>query len=265
MLLLAPLFVVHGQPGNVDVVPLIAKNGGVEIQSIEIERRKVSYAVKSADIVNMTVALLLTVDGKHQPEDRYMMRLRALDVVEDDTGKLLTTKQRLAEIPELKGEVSNSSYSSHTTGSHGPVMYLRLDAPARAASTIKVLKGTVEVRTVRMKRLTIADMEKSHGKQLEHHELKDMPIVPSITVKDGYTTVTLRVPRKYKRIIDWDVSNGGKGMRMSSETGAETKDTIDVIREYEGEYPKNCTLHLSFPVPGELKTLSFEFKNLELP
>lgn len=266
LLVLASFSNLHAQAKKVDVVPLIARNGGVEIQSIEIERRKVSYAVKSADFVNMTIALLLTVDGKHEPEDRYMMRLRTLENIEDDTGKLLTTKQRLGEIRELKGEVANRSYSSHTTGSHGPVMHLRLDAPARGASTLKTLKGTAEVRTVRLKSIAIADVEKSNGKKLDHTDLKDIAITPTLSAKDGFTRVKLTMPRVYWRIIDWGVSHGGKSLAESSEEfQGSGKDIVEITREFRGEHPKGCTLHLRVPVSGETKAFSFEFKNLELP
>jgi hypothetical protein len=245
----------------------IARSGDVEIDQIGIERRKVSYADKEADLVYMTLSFWLPVGGEGGDfrREAYSIRLVELQPIEDNTGKLLSTKSRLQAIPALSEEISASQMASRV-GKQGPILQMELDAPARGATSLKLVKGKVEVRR-RMEGdiLKFDDLATRIGKRLDHPKLKDFPITPSMKFEVESTWVTLHVPTEHVRLLNWKLVSRGRELSADGHGKGRRKDGVELWQVYTGDHRKNCSLEIELAAPVEATTMPFEFKNLELP
>jgi hypothetical protein len=244
----------------------IAKSGGVEIHEIHITRRKVSYSAQGADLINMTIDLWFPgkVTGQFVDDEGYLVKLLELVPIEDDTGKTLTTKARLKDIATIKGEIRPSTSMSRG-GQEGPVVTFVLEAPARGATAIKSIKGKAQVTRYMPTSLRFDDLPSIAGKPLKHPKLKDFEIVPTVEVKDGRTTVTLRVPVHHARLLDWNLGKGAVQLDSESRGESPVQGGVNLEQTYKGDRSKGYSLHLSLAEPGATKVVEFVFKSVELP
>ena len=193
---------------TVETVQPIAKCGVAVDHDIHIERQIASYAATGADLTHMTLTIWLPFSNAGATKDQFLARLIELETVEDDTGKLLSTKDRLQSDRGLKGQVLlPHNMQDFRAGREGKAIFLRLDAPARRASIIKHLKGTVEVQRVKIKTITFENIHGLVGKPLEHPELKGVTIVPSIEGDETSTTFTMEVTKGRPWPVDWSISH----------------------------------------------------------
>jgi hypothetical protein len=240
----------------------IAVSGGTEVHDINITREKVAYASKKADLTHMTVGLWFT--AKWKKGDGFYFRLSGLSPVADDTGKVLSTERRLAEVEALQGEVRSDTTESNG-GRWGPVLRVVLDVPARRAKAIKAIKGKAEVCSAKLETVKF-DLEKVKGKPLSHPHLKGLKITPSVTAeKGGDTDVTLRVPATHDRLVSWGVEAGGRPLRYSLLGEFTAGDGVNLSQTFPGELPKGCSLVVQVAVTVETKSFEFDFKDVELP
>lgn len=252
------------QPQTSDRLPPIATSGAVEIASIRIVREQDSDAVKDADLSNMQIELWLTQKGNGGKPNRYLVKLLELAPIEDDTGKVLSTKGRLKGIELLHGE-TNPRTSRMSRGKAGPIIGMTLDAPARQATRIKSIKGKASVSKSVLTRLRFENPEAINGKPLNHPQLKDFPIRASIDVEDDNTTLTLVMPHESDRLVDWGLERKFLPTRPFSESKDVEKGETVLKKVYKGDHSKRAFLTLSIAELTETKTLEFEFKNVELP
>src|SRR5262249_1729437 len=136
--------VVPGGARAEEPMRMVPGNGGAEVLGIRIIRRSALSAVKTAEPPGMELELWFPADWKTQaasvqPIPRRI-RIRSLDPIEDDTGKLLLTKARREVIGCLRDEVRGTGWVlAH--GKTGPVVSLALEVPARRAEAIRSIKG----------------------------------------------------------------------------------------------------------------------------
>lgn len=244
-----------------DRTPVIATSGDVEISAIRIARQKVSDAAKEADLTNMEIDLWFTSKAEGGPF-RGLLKVIELAAIEDDTGKLLSTKARLDALPFLNREVS-ADQSSIARGKTGPVIRVLLDAPAREAKAIKSIKGKAVVSRSSVARLEFKDLSAISGKPLDHPKLKGFKIEPTIKVEDGDTVLTLRLPADHARLVFWGLVKDGGVLSWNSESSADGGKEQD--KTYPGDQMKDSFLGLMIAEPSEPRTLDFNFQNVELP
>jgi hypothetical protein len=245
----------------------IARSGVVEIQSIAIHRRKSAYAAKSADLTYMTLALWLPLAKSNVSGIEYLVRLNELEPIEDEKGRRLLTPGRLQEIPELKVD-SQADESAGRDGTSGPILKLTLDAPARSAGNLKLVKGKATVHRVENESLRFEGLAKLVDKPLDHQKLKGYAITPSIETRNGGVEVSLRVPSRHGRLKNWSLTTRAGRLRPDSLGWSPEKEGGVLSQTFRGIGAKDieaAVLELSMAVPVETRTFSFEFRNLELP
>lgn len=247
-----------------DRVPVIGTSGQVEIASIRIAREKVSNAAKEADLTNMRIELWLTRDADVGVQSDYLVKLSDLAPIEDNTGKLLTTKSRISAIRYLQGEVRARQFQTFR-GKSGPVIEITLDVPERNATAIRSLKGKASLLRFADVRLQFDNLAAIDGKVLEHPKLKEFPIRCSTKFSDGDTTLTLAVPKQHARLRDWGLEDMGQLLRNSSESQSVEKGLVILEKTYRGDHRKTASLVIAIAEPNETKSLDFEFRNIELP
>jgi hypothetical protein len=263
---LGAFFLLHGKEyksgDETDAGP-IAVSGGAEVYQIDITRRKASYAAKGADLTNMTLSVWYPELWKGNSTTQYLVKLTNLDPVIDDTGKLLSTKERRESIGVLQGEVF-ARETFGCKGKFGPVITMMLEAPARRATTLKTIKGKAEVARVRFQTVKF-DLASVIGKPLRHPLLKGVVIRPSTRQKDGQTIVALWVPTTHDRLVQWEVEASGLTLEWTSLGKKPGAGSIEIEQNYEGKLPKGCLLVAKIAVPIETRIFEFNFQNVALP
>jgi hypothetical protein len=268
--LAAALWVVSPQPFRQDgdeTTGPIARSGVVEVNQISIHRQKTAYAAKGAELTYMSLALWLPVVKSGRTGEEYLVRLTELAPIKDETGKQLSTKARLEAIPELKDD-TQADESAGVGGSSGPILMLTLDAPARGAAHLKLVKGKATVQRVMNETLHFEGLAKLAGKPLEHQRLKGYQITPSLEIKNASVEVSLRVPSRRGRLMNWSLTTRGGRLSPDSQGWSTEKEGGVLSQSYHGIGSKDvetAALELNVAVPVETKTLTFEFQNLELP
>jgi hypothetical protein len=253
------------QPRNNDKTPVIAESSGVEIQSIKVVRQKVSGAAKSADFTNMELELWIAGDAT-EPGGDYLVHVTEFSVIEDDAGKNLAPKKRLAIMDFLKAPVP-ARETAMTRGKAGPVVRFTLDAPEKSATRLKSIKGKAAVSQSSYDRLQFKDLATMQGQSLEHASLSDFPVKATVKFDDGNTTVTLEVPTPHERIVAWGLVKGNRMIDPSSEGEGQTNEEgiATLGATYEGDLVKDCTLGIMLAQPNANRLFEFEFKDVELP
>ncbi|WP_029631455.1 hypothetical protein [Zavarzinella formosa] len=247
-------------------------SGGVEIDRLQIVRLKVLGAVKRADLTNMQLDLWFAADWKKTDDDvRPLIHLQSLDAIEDDTGRLLSTENRLKEISYLQGETRGTHWKGSGETS-GPAITMLLDAPGRGAAKIKSIKGKGQVSLTKPVNLTFENLADINGKDLDHPDMKGLAAMKfrfSITEKDGNVTAKLSAPVQFAspwnqgRLFRWDLMNGKRTIDPSSE-GRTGKGTTEE-KTYRRQSLKGLSLRLVVLEATETKDFSFDFKDVELP
>ena len=240
-------------------LPVIATSGSVDVEAIRISRSRASGQAKHADLTNMDVLLWLT--SKAEPPEYMLLQLTELDPIHDNTGKLLTTKQRLDALPFLKKDFRVNEYK--TVGErNGPIIHLFIEAPAREATTIKSIKGKAVVSEVNSVRIDFKDLAAINKKTLEDPKLKDFKITVEIAVVEGDTELTLQVPPNHERLMWWGlVTNARRTVPITSE--AVSGDTL--TKTYGGDKTKGTFLGIVMGEPINSQEMHFHFKDIELP
>ncbi len=260
----------HGQ----ETIRVAPSSGGVELDEIYVVRWTALGAVKAADLTNMKIGLLFA--AKWEPTDTYsppLIHLQALSPIEDDTGRVLSTENRLKEIEFLQGEVRGTTWKGFG-GKQGPVVSLLLDAPARGATTLKTIKGKAVVTLTKQVSLNFKDLASVNGKELRHPDMKSLAAMKlrfSITEKDGRVTATISAPVNYAspwnrgRLYNWNVTEGGRRLNLASEGTSPAGEGVAVEKTYHRRTIKGLSLRLDVLEAVESKTFDFEFRKVELP
>jgi hypothetical protein len=110
-----------------------ASSRDVEITAIRILRQKSVDVLDEAELAKIEIALWFKANGEDVGA-RHLVSVLELDPVVDETGKLLSTKQRLDGLPFLRDEVLND-HGRIADAKHGPLLGLVLDAPDAAGRT----------------------------------------------------------------------------------------------------------------------------------
>jgi hypothetical protein len=251
-------------------------SGGVELQQINIVRNTVLGASKDTDLTNMELKFWFAGRWKSEEKlSRYLIHLHALDPIEDDTGKLLLGDSRKQQIECLRGEVRGDDLMAFG-GNEGPVVKLKLEAPARRADKIKAIKGKAEILRAKEVDITFRDLAAINGKELDHPKikgLKSQKLSFSFEEKDGNLSARMTAPFNFAspwnfgRLEDWALVDGRKGIHLLSESTARGKvpNGVTVERTYDRRSSKGLSLRLIIVDPVESKTFNFDFRNVELP
>lgn len=249
-------------------------SNGVELDEINIVRRVALDSERGADLTNMQLGLWFAADWK--PADkgfRTLIQIQSLDAVEDDTGRILSTQERLKQIEYLRGEVRGNTWNS-SGGKQGPVVSLLLDAPARGANKLKAIKGKAHVSLTKAVTLTFNDLAAINGKVLDHPDLKSLAAMKlkfSIEMSDGEVSATLSAPvnyaspRNHGPLQEWAVMDGKKPISLSSERTIGLAAGVTVERTYDRASFKDLSLRLVVLNAVESKTFEFDFREVSLP
>jgi hypothetical protein len=257
-------------------VRIAPASGGVELDEINIVRRTALGAVKTADLTNMEITLWFASVWKKKVRDgHFLVHMKALEPIEDDTGKLLLTELRLKGIECLQGDVRLNAWKT-SGGKEGPTLSLKLEAPAHKADKIKAIKGKAEVISAKPVDVTFSDLSAINGKELTHPDLKglrDMKLIFAIEEKEGMVAAKMAAPFNFAspwnrgRLVDWELVDSKKGIRLFSQSvSTDTKgEGVTEGKTYFGKGYKGWSLRLVILDPIESKSFSFDFKNVELP
>ncbi|MBS0208108.1 MAG: hypothetical protein JSS27_04055 [Planctomycetes bacterium] len=242
---------------------LIGISGGVEISAIRVKRERVSYSAKSAKLNSMDLTICPTLDYAPGNAD-FLVQLIELSPIEDNTGTLLSTDERLENIDCLKGETKCSETHSFR-GRQGPVVHLMLDAPRRGAESLKLIRGKVKVSRGITVKAVFLDPAAISGKELKHKSLEGFSTHMTIEHKDGETTLVLKVPPEHSRLVTWGL--GKDGILLTEDFKSESvRDGAAILEtRYKVNYSQDLFLGLIVARPTISKTLEFEFKNIALP
>ena len=275
----ASLFTICFDAGRVNAEPeetirIAPASGGVELDEIQIARRTALGAVKDADITNMSVSLWFTPQWKDQNfSSPYLIHLKELKPVTDDTGRVVSTERRLKDIDYLRAEARTNSWKSFK-GKYGPVISLQLEAPARGANRIKSLRGQAIVTLTKEVTLTFKDLPALKGKDLDHPDMKslrEMEFRFSIRETGGGISAKLSAPvdftspSKLGRLHRWEVLDGEQNLRLESISRRINDEGVTEERTFHRETIKGLSLRLTVLEAVESKTFDFDFQNVELP
>jgi hypothetical protein len=246
---------------------VIAASGGAEISAIRCIRTKVRRGVPEADLTNTELELWLPLETKGElvnTSDTYLVRLTELAPILDDTGKLLSTPERVAGSEFLKSEVRASrTYGVH--GKDGPVVQMTLDIPSRQASAIKAVTGKGQVTRVKTETLNFDKLSTRLDKPLEDTRFGAFKVEPRLVIEDGTTTFKLRVPNEHSRLIAWAIFTNGRERPFIVESATRVgPDKWDLYRKYSGDV-SDSSLRIALAVPVEAKNFEFDFQNVALP
>lgn len=133
-LLLLPACAPRDQtpPQEQALKPDIAASKGVEITLIRITRERSSG--DEADVTKMELNLWLPTGGRLAPTSQ-LVQVVELEPIEDNTGRLLSNKERLQCLPFMSEEIV-SQHVRNADGKTGPQLDFVLEAPARQATSI---------------------------------------------------------------------------------------------------------------------------------
>lgn len=242
----------------------IAVSDGAEIYEIRCNRVSASQGVPEADITNMEIQIWFPLEVKEKMIDTgtaYLLKFAEFDTVEDNTGKLLTPPRRTEAIRKeyLDGEIQSSHMVGNVRG-NGPVARFVLDIPARGATSLRSVKGRVEVSRVKKERIVFEDVSTIQGKPIDDARLRGLSVEPFVEFKEQRTTLTLRVPLQHARLLDWGI----RAPLTYQGGSAVVPDKIDLQKRYLGDQSKN-SLTLLIATPVETKTFSFNFEHVALP
>lgn len=253
---------------------IVPASGEVEFEQLRIIRWATLGGAPEADLTNMEIQLWFPSDWE-QPDLNCpaLVHIQELSPIEDDTGRLLTTEKRLSRIVELQGEVRSKTWKNWD-GKRGPVVELMLDAPARGANSIRMVKGKAEVTLTKPRALKFDDLKAINGQELSHpdfEELAAMKLRFSIEEDQGGLTAKLTAPidfsspRNRGRLLVWDISTGNRRVAMTSEGGSRAKEGFTEEKSFRGKTIENLSLRLVVLEAVESKTFEFDFRNVPFP
>lgn len=216
------------------------------------------------------------------PLKSLLMRIDQLDPVKDDTGALLSTKERLDATPLYLDDVAMPG--AFVGPDHAQFNFtLTLDAPARTATKIPSLKGKLVVSKRKIIPLGFKDLAALDGRPLIHPKLKDFEIRATLKEEDQKTRVTLDLPPRHSRVLLWGLFKDGQMLPMNpvftqplglalppsirDEFSLPMPDltTPTQIKDYPTASTKGAVLGIALAEGVESEELAFEFKDLELP
>lgn len=240
-------------------VPPIAVSGDFEVDSISVTKRIATDAVVDADLLTMQLQLWLAEPVKPQGRTQYLIKITNFQPIEDNTGKLLSTPKRTKYYKFLQGEAEANQFKS-ARGKAGPVISMTLEVPERQATTIKSIKGTVQLSTTKAHRLLFDDLKSLQGKPLIDPQLADFPITPTIKVDQFGTELSLKVLPQHDRLKFWGLIKDGRPLDEKAEGKSE-----DVIsKTYDGDQT-NAKLGIVIEELTTTKEIPFKFKDVRLP
>jgi hypothetical protein len=278
-LLCGPCLVSHQLPAQERERPTREPVGRAEIEQIEIVRWSVRDATKKGE---MKIDLWFPATWEKVPAGfPHLIRLRSLSPIEDDTGKLLSTKDRLGQIAYLRSEVRGDTWRTGG-GREGPDISFCLEAPQRRAEKIKAITGAADVSLAKVVSLTFSDLAAINGKELDHPRikgLKDLKLRFSIEVKDGTVSATMQSPINFAspwnggRLQEWALFDGGKEVTSFNESTmpcdespSQQNDGVIVQRTFIGRRDfKGWSMRISVLEPVESKSFTFDLHGVELP
>jgi hypothetical protein len=260
---LAAVLAFAQPPDASDKMPVIAESGGVEIDSIKIVREKASGAAKGADLTFMELDLWFAGDVSKE-SGGYVVHVTELDAILDDAGTDLSPESRRRFLDVLKAPVPVRE-SQITRGKAGPVVNLKLDAPARNVLRLKSIKGKATVSQSAVERLQFQDLAGMQGKSLEHASLADFPVKATVQVEDGKTLVKLEVPTPHERLVTWGLVKKNRMLSADMESVGLEGDMTILTASYEGDLVENHSLGLMLTMPNASREFEFNFEDVELP
>lgn len=243
---------------------------GVELQEMQIQRQAVSNGLSDS---SMELKLWFT---SNWPKDvrSPLIHLQSLEAVEDDTGRVLSTKERRGDIFYLRGEVYGATWMQSGQQS-GPEIRLQFDAPARNATRIKLIKGTAVVSATKTVALTFKDLAAIDGKILEHPDMKDLQRLKlrfSLKQEDGMLTAAIASPLNYaspwkigRLTDDWKILEGKTPLRFFGLGTSPEGDGVTVEQTFERRDAKGLSLRIFVREPVQTRTFKFEFRDVPLP
>jgi hypothetical protein len=239
----------------------IVVSDGVEIVSIRTARR--ASADGGKDTSGIELGMWLTRNAE-KDSGSYAVQLLSLEPIEDDLGTQLLTENRRQAMPFLIHAV-NTSQRKKFEDKSGPSLSIVLDAPARQATKIKLLKGKAQISTLEFAKLKFEDLRAVDGNRLEDPKLESFSIVPSVRFEDEQTTLSLRVPVEHTLIADWGLGQKGQLLYPRSKTAVRVDDSVLLTKSYKGDRTKESFLGIMLAEPIDTTTYDFEFTDVPLP
>ena len=247
--------------------PAIGIDGDVEILEIDVRRRQNSGAVVNADIINMSIDLLLQSQFKYKSVmGGYLIDLTRLDDVFDNRGKLLSPKRRRDSIQFLNSPTgprltTQGGFGKMTHGSSGVSFPIKLDAPELGATELKRIAGEVKLVSYEPRLIRFENIGQQQNIPLKHPLLKGMVVRPKI--RNGpHPEFAIKTNQKdQKRILNWYLVTA-QGERLTS--GSTGRSNSEITQGYSSPIPNDVTLVLEVVLEKSSQTMPFEFKDIKL-
>lgn len=244
-------------------VPPIATSGSLEIESIRVERQQVTDSVFEVDLNGTQIAIWLAGEADDFPE-WVQVKIGGLGPVEDDMGKSLLPEKRKQSNRILREPVSSGRMKS-ARGKSGPVVSLRLDAPAREAKTIRSLKGKAIISQTRVEQILLKDAASLSGKPIADARFKDFPITPVLKVENGDTILKLTLPAEHARLQYFGLIKMNREATLLEQEESTEEKTVTITKIYLGDQTKGTSLGITLAQPSEETVYEFDFKDIALP
>ena len=236
----------------------IGTDGDVEILEIDVDRRQNSGAVPEADLINMSIDLMLR--SKFRPKfskGGYLIDLKKLEDVRDNRGKLLSTERR-------RGSIEHLNHPTRSRTTHGGSAYsfsMRFDAPELGATELERIAGEVELTGYEARLIRFKNVGQQQGKPLKNPLLEGMDVRPEI--RNGqYPEFALKLNQKDgAKILNWYLVTA-KGEKLRS--GSQGRGGGEATQGFSSRIPDDVTLVIEAMLTTSKETMPFEFKNIKL-
>ena len=238
----------------------IGISGAVELEEVEIERRRAASAVRYADISNTGLGFFLDLHGEliDSRSGGYLIQLTKLNDVIDDSGRVLSTKSRRMRNEILQKHIQSRVSGGKRDGRSGPTVYLGLNAPGLGATKLMEVSGEFSVRPFSKKWIKFDDLRSLVGKKLIHPLLEKQSVIPNINDEDF--EIEIELDRNHmQRVVSWGVmDSNGKELEWSSVTGSGPP----LAKGYSRRIPQKITLWIEVMKLQPEQKLPFKFTNI---
>ena len=238
------------------------RTGEVLIDSVRIVRTRDIDGPPDKDAAQMKITLWFASSSLGESQG-YLLSLTEFAAVIDDSGKLLTSKDRLERIPGLVKEARLQNYY-FSKGQGGPIVEVVMDAPARSATAIKALKGKAVI--IRPVCEIVEHVVGGNGtSSIDHPKLTKFKIQARIERQEHTSTVTISLPSEHARHLGpWEIGQFS-GQRELSKRETSRNGLFEQRITVRGRLPKTCTLRLALGHSCVANTFEFNFKMVQLP
>lgn len=246
--------------------PALAKSGEVDLERIKVDHTGVTIQATGEELAYTTITVRVPVTGDNP--DRTLLQLVELEPVRDNTGKLLSTEERMEDMERFAIYLHKYSREVYNIDSSTISLHMQLDAPAVGAKSIPVIKGKLLHSEAELVLIDVKDLTEHKHRKVEHPHLGKIQLATDVVLVDGQTEVSMHIPRLSRnQIDDWNLisKDGNRPLKYRSESSSPQGETNFVTKTYNGNLIQKAFLRIELNSPTKSRELDFEFNDIALP